>query len=82
VRLAKLGWRIERDCQEIKQEIGLGHFEGRSWRGFHHHATLCIAVYGFVVAERIAAQNNTPARLQPGEMTALPEGFRPRGAPG
>jgi len=48
----KLRWRIERDYQELKQEIGLGHFEGRGWRGFHHHATLCIAAYGFLVAER------------------------------
>ena len=43
VDLAKLRWRIERDYQELKQELGLGHFEGRGWRGFHHHATLCIA---------------------------------------
>ena len=49
---AKLRWRIERDYQELKQEIGLGHYEGRGWRGFHHHATLCIAAYGFLVAER------------------------------
>jgi SRSO17 transposase len=34
---------IERDYEELKQELGLGHFEGRGWRGFHHHATLCIA---------------------------------------
>ena len=52
VAAAKLRWRIERDYQELKQEIGLGHFEGRGWRGFHHHATLCIAAYGFLVAER------------------------------
>ncbi len=52
VATAKLRWRIERDYQELKQEIGLGHFEGRGWRGFHHHATLCIAAYGFLVAER------------------------------
>src|SRR6516225_232307 len=45
VRTAKLRWRIERDYLELKQEIGLGHFEGRGWRGFHHHATLCIAAY-------------------------------------
>ena len=43
---------IERDYQELKQEIGLGHYEGRGWRGFHHHASLCIAAYGFLVAER------------------------------
>ena len=49
---AKLRWRIERDYQELKQEIGLGHYEGRGWRGFHHHATLAIAAYGFLVSER------------------------------
>src|SRR6185369_2961501 len=46
VDLAKLRWRIERDYQDLKQEVGLGHYEGRGWRGFHHHATLCIAAYG------------------------------------
>jgi SRSO17 transposase len=54
VRTAKLRWRIERDYLELKQEIGLDHFEGRGWRGFHHHATLCIAAYAFLVAERAA----------------------------
>ena len=52
VGTAKLRWRIERDFEELKQELGLGHFEGRGWRGFHHHAALCIAAYGFLVAER------------------------------
>ena len=52
VDAAKLRWRIERDYQELKQEVGLGHFEGRGWRGFHHHATLCIAAYGFLISER------------------------------
>jgi hypothetical protein len=52
VDTAKLRWRIERDYQELKQEVGLGHFEGRGWRGFHHHATLWIAAYGFLVSER------------------------------
>ena len=52
VDTAKLRWRIERDYEELKQELGLGHFEGRNWRGFHHHATLCIAAYGFLVLER------------------------------
>ena len=52
VKMAKHRWIIERDYEELKQELGLGHFEGRGWRGFHHHATLCIAAYGFLVAER------------------------------
>jgi SRSO17 transposase len=52
VYFAKLRWRIERDYLELKQEVGLGHFEGRGWRGFHHHATLCIAAYGFLISER------------------------------
>lgn len=52
VHLAKHRWIIERDYQELKQELGLGRYEGRGWRGFHHHATLCIAAYGFLVAER------------------------------
>jgi SRSO17 transposase len=45
VKIAKQRWLIERDYEELKQELGLGHFEGRGWRGFHHHATLCIAAY-------------------------------------
>jgi SRSO17 transposase len=49
---AKGRWRIERDYQELKSELGLSHYEGRGWRGFHHHATLCIAAYGFLVMER------------------------------
>ena len=61
---AKLRWRIERDYQELKQEIGLGHYEGRGWRGFHHHATLAIAAYGFLVSERslIPPQTDPPRR--------------------
>ena len=52
VKMAKHRWIMERDYEELKQELGLGHYEGRGWRGFHHHATLCIAAYGFLVAER------------------------------
>ena len=82
VRTAKLRWRIERDYLELKQEIGLGHFEGRGWRGFHHHATLCIAADAFLVAERAAF---SPSKARCGtiiEMPALPEDHRPRGAAG
>jgi hypothetical protein len=48
----KLRWRIERDYQDLKQEVGLGHYEGRGWCGLHHDITLCVAAYGFLIAER------------------------------
>jgi SRSO17 transposase len=70
-------WRIERDYEELKQELGLGHYEGRNWRGFHHHASLCIAAYGFLTLERLAGGKKNAARFK---APALPEGFRPRGA--
>lgn len=80
VRLAKLRWRIERDYQELKDELGLDHFEGRGWRGFHHHASLCIAAYAFLAAER--ARHSPPAPLSFLRPARLPKGFKPRGAPG
>jgi SRSO17 transposase len=80
VELTKLRWRIERDYQELKQELGLDHFEGRGWRGFHHHATLCIAAYGFLISERqtIPPSGPGPARQRP--QTRLPARYQPRGA--
>src|SRR5689334_930989 len=48
IHTAKLRWRIERDYQELKQEVGLGHYEERGWRGFDHHATL-FRLTGFLV---------------------------------
>jgi SRSO17 transposase len=81
VRMAKHRWIIERDYQELKQELGLGHFEGRNWRGFHHHATLCIAAYGFLVAERTRFSPSARA----GQLEFFAAGpspnFRPRGSP-
>ena len=53
VFVTKMRWRIERDYRELKREFGLGHYEGRGWQGFHHHATLCIAAYGFLTAQRL-----------------------------
>jgi SRSO17 transposase len=80
VRLAKLRWRIERDYQELKDELGLDHFEGRGWRGFHHHGALCIAAYAYLAAERARFSPPEPlAFLRPAR---LPKGFQPRGAPG
>jgi SRSO17 transposase len=81
VDLAKLRWRIERDYQELKQEVGLGHFEGRGWRGFHHHATMCIATYGFLMAERATIPPSGPGSTGLFQAPALPEGYRPRGSP-
>ena len=81
VDLTKLRWRIERDYQELKQEVGLGHFEGRGWRGFHHHATLCIAAYGFLVSERETIPPCGPGATRLFKELAIPAGYRPRGAP-
>jgi SRSO17 transposase len=82
VKMAKHRWIIERDYEELKQELGLGHFEGRNWRGFHHHATLCIAAYGFLVAER----NRFSPSAHAGNLGFAASGpapdFRPRGSPG
>jgi SRSO17 transposase len=80
VDLAKLRWRIERDYQELKQEFGLGHYEGRGWRGFHHHATLCIAAYGFLISEREMIPPSRPTTATLVAKVAVPEGYRPRGA--
>jgi SRSO17 transposase len=80
VRLAKQRWIIERDYQELKQELGLGHFEGRGWRGFHHHATLCIAAYGFLVAERSLFSPSARAGRLALSLRQAPPDFRPRGA--
>jgi SRSO17 transposase len=80
VHAAKARWLIERDYQELKQEIGLGHYEGRGWRGFHHHASLCIAAYGFLVAERCLFPPRARFTRRRLKAPALPEGFQPRGA--
>ena len=75
----KLRWRIERDYQELKQEVGLGHYEGRGWRGFHHHATLCIAAYGFLIAERETippSGHPRPGRCKTSAVSRRPEPVR------
>jgi len=79
--MAKHRWIIEGDYEELKQELGLGHFEGRGWRGFHHHGTLGIAAYGFLVAER----SRFPPCARAGRLElptpSPPESFQPRGRP-
>ena len=78
VSTAMTRWRIERDYQELKQEFGLSHYEGRGWRGFHHHATLCIAAYGFLVSERLKGGGSKNSARS--EASLLPEGYTPRGS--
>jgi SRSO17 transposase len=80
VDLTKLRWRIERDYQELKQEVGLGHYEGRGWRGFHHHATLCIAAYGFLISERETIPPSGHRAPTGRSKPAVPDRYRPRGA--
>jgi SRSO17 transposase len=78
VNTAKMRWRIEQDYHELKQEFGLSHYEGRGWVGFHHHATVCIAAYGFLLAQRLqkASKKNSNRPKAP----ALPEDYKPRGS--
>ena len=81
VGATKLRWRIERDFQDLKQEIGLDHYEGRGWRGFHHHAALSIAAYGFLIAVRSPIPPSAIVIRALGQKISTPEkGWRPRGA--
>jgi SRSO17 transposase len=81
VDMTKLRWRIERDYRELKQEVGLGHYEGRGWRGFHHHATLCIAAYGFLIIERGFFPPSGPSSSTQFKKVEIPQNYRPRGSP-
>lgn len=76
-------WRIERDYQDLKQDFGLGHYEGRGWRGFHHHATLSIAAYGFLMAERLIADKSVGGKKNfiERQVPAVPKDYVPRGSP-
>ena len=81
VALAKQRWIIERDYQELKQELGLNQYEGRGWRGFHHHGTLSIAAYGFLVGERSRFPPSARAGQLRIPLPARSAPLRPRGAP-
>jgi SRSO17 transposase len=63
VRLWKQRWRVEQGHQQMKEELGLDHFEGRSWRGFHHHAAMVLLAYGFLLLE---ADRRSTAPPRPG----------------
>ena len=76
-------WRIERDYQDLKQDFGLGHYEGRGWRGFHHHASLSIAAYGFLMTERLIADKTVGSKKNfiERQVPAVPKDYIPRGSP-
>ena len=82
VGISKHRWVIERDYEELKSELGLAHYEGRNWRGFHHHATLCIAAYGFLITERSRFSPSAHVGHLGLRPRPLPPQFRPRGAKG
>jgi SRSO17 transposase len=83
VSVAHQRWRIERDYQDLKQDFGLGHYEGRGWRGFHHHAALSIAAYGFLMAERLVADKSAGGKKNfiARQVPAVPKDYIPRGSP-
>lgn len=83
VSAAHQRWRIERDYQDLKQDFGLDHYEGRGWRGFHHHASLCIASYGFLMAERLIAGKTSADKKNFAlrQVPAVPDHYIPRGSP-
>jgi SRSO17 transposase len=59
--LARLRWRIELDYKQLKGELGLDHYEGRSWPGWHHHTALVTAAHGFLTLERLHPFHPRPA---------------------
>ena len=83
VFVTKMRWRIERDYQDLKQDFGLSHYEGRNWRGFHHHATLSIAAYGFLMAQRLKAgcDGSGKKNFAERQVPAVPKDYVPRGSP-
>lgn len=83
VRTAHMRWRIERDYQDLKQDMGLGHYEGRGWRGFHHHASMSIAAYGFLMAQRLKAGSTSGGKKNfiERQVPAVSKDYIPRGSP-
>lgn len=68
VRLWKSRWPVEQGYQQLKEELGLDHFEGRSWRGFHHHVAMTLLAYGFMLLERerLAVEREREKAARPG----------------
>lgn len=58
VRLAKIRWWVEQNYREMKEELGMDHYEGRGWQGWHHHITMTMIAYGFLVLEMLRGKKN------------------------
>ena len=59
VRIVKGRWKIEQDYQQLKEELGLDHYEGRNWTGWHHHVTLVILAHAFLTLERVRSKKSS-----------------------
>ena len=74
VRLAKIRWRVEQNYQQQKEELGLDHYEGRGFMGWHHHVTINMIAYGFLVLEMLRNKKNywvDPAEDSPNASEAI-----------
>jgi SRSO17 transposase len=58
VGIVKSRWKIEQDYQQLKEELGLDHYEGRNWRGWHHHVTLVMSAHAFLTLEMLRSKKN------------------------
>jgi len=67
VRFAKIRWWIEQGYQQLKDELGLDHYEGRSWQGWHHHVTLTMLAFGYLVLEGLYRKKNFWTALAPSD---------------
>ena len=82
VRLAKLRWRIEHDYRELKDALGLDHFEGRSYRGWHHHVTCVSVAHAFLTLERLRPRTRRqPDPLRAAARAAAPDRLLARPLP-
>ena len=71
VRWAKARWRIAQEYDQLKGELGLDHFEGRRWLGWHHHVTMTTMAYGFLVRERLRSRIGSKNHNGKSSITAI-----------
>jgi SRSO17 transposase len=79
--LVHLRFRIEQDYGHLKDDLGLDHFEGRSWNGFHHHLALCSAAYAYLITRRGRFSPCAIRAVTRLKKPALPQDYLPRGTP-